>query len=289
MMTKRIAFLKLLLITPLFHFIDCFLIIRTSRNDISFHSSRDILQQALVESSCNYIVAPCAGDEQSISRASKFMLESFWIPHEATTTTPTTQSLNFEWAVKDDLMQRYGETMGGKRAFDSRLLFATAQDDSSSIVGMVGIDVTLLCKEQKILYKRLDAENKLKDAMASLGPKQRRQYKGSSTQSIVQDLFPLQQPAVVLSNLAVSPLHRRQGIALKLCKEVERVAREEWGFDKLYLRVESSNDAARALYERQLDYRLEWVEKGAVALRADLTSGNFIECTSDTLTLAKAL
>jgi ribosomal protein S18 acetylase RimI-like enzyme len=99
----------------------------------------------------------------------------------------------------------------------------------------------------------------------------------------------MHQPTVVLSNLAVSPNYRRQGIAFKLCKEVERLVKEEWSFDTLHLRVESSNDAARALYEKYLNYQLEWVERDAVALRVDLSTGNFVECTSDTLTLVKSL
>lgn len=276
-------FRKLLVINVcFFNPVECFVLRKRC-----LKSSR-VSVKAFVENSCNFIVVPCPGDESSISRASKFMLESFWIPQG--TTAATTQAASIEWAVRDDLMQRYGETMGGKRTFDSRLLLAVEQSDiNHGIIGMVGVDVTLICKDPMVLHKRADSENLLNGALAALGPKQRRQYKGSSIQTIVQDLLPMHQPTVVLSNLAVSPNHRRQGIAFILCKEVERVVKDEWGFDKLHLRVESSNDAARALYEKHLNYRLEWVEKGAIALRADLSAGNFVECTSDTLTLVKSL
>jgi ribosomal protein S18 acetylase RimI-like enzyme len=37
---------------------------------------------------------------------------------------------------------------------------------------------------------------------------------------------------------------------------VERVVKGEWGFGKVQLRVESSNDAVRALYEKHLNYQL---------------------------------
>lgn len=284
--TKTLFFFgKVLIINACFlNCMECFVL----RNKVlkSSHGSA----KALVENSpsCNYVVVPCPGDESSIARASKFMLESFWIPQGVT--AATTQIANIEWAVKDDLMQRYGETTGGKRKFDSRLLLAVEQSDSNPcLIGMVGADVTLFCKDQMVLHKRSDSENLLNGALAALGPKQRRQYKGSSIQTIVQDLLPMHQPTVVLSNLAVSPNHRRQGIAFKLCKEVERVVKDEWSFDKLHLRVESSNDAARALYEKYLNYRLDWVERDAVALRVDLATGNFVECTSDTLTLVKSL
>jgi hypothetical protein len=63
-----------------------------------------------------------------------------------------------------------------------------------------------------------------------------------------------------------SPNPMRQGIAFKLCKEVGWVVKDEWGFDKLHLRVESSNNVVRALYVKHLNYRLEWFEKGAIAL-----------------------
>jgi hypothetical protein len=89
----------------------------------------------------------------------------------------------------------------------------------------------------------------------------------------------MHQPIVVLSH--------RQGIVFKLCKEVGWVVEDEWGFNKLHLRVESSNNVVRALYEKHLNYRLEWFEKGAMALYADLSARNFIECTSDTLTLVE--
>jgi ribosomal protein S18 acetylase RimI-like enzyme len=154
---------------------------------------------------------------------------------------------------------------------------------------MVALDVTLISAEQMLMRNRGESESILKDAINALGPKQRRQYKGSSIQNIVESLLPPQKAVVVLSNLAVNPSFRRNGVALRLCNEVERIAKEDWGFDELYLRVESSNVAARALYETQLSYRLAWVEKNAVALRADLKSGNFVECASDTLILVKSL
>lgn len=284
--TKLLVFLgKLFIIHAyIWNIIECFVL--RNKGLKTLHGS----VKASVENSpsCNYVVVPCPGDESSIARASKFMLESFWIPQGATPVT--TQIANIEWAVKDDLMQRYGETTGGKRTFDSRLLLAVEPSDSNPcLIGMVGVDVTLFCKDQMVLHKRSESENLLNGALAALGPKQRRQYKGSSIQTIVQDLLPMHQPTVVLSNLAVSPNYRRQGIAFRLCKEVERVVKEEWSFDTLHLRVESSNDAARALYEKYLNYQLEWVERDAVALRVDLSTGNFVECTSDTLTLVKSL
>lgn len=61
-----------------------------------------------------------------------------------------------------------------------------------------------------------------------------------------------------LSNLAVSPLYRRQGIALKLLHRCEDIARE-WGFNDLYLHVLENNQPAKRLYFDR-GYRLHYIE-----------------------------
>jgi ribosomal protein S18 acetylase RimI-like enzyme len=61
-----------------------------------------------------------------------------------------------------------------------------------------------------------------------------------------------------LSNLAVNPEYRRQGIAQQLLSSCEQTARE-WGLSEIYLHVLENNHAARQLYY-QAGYRLEQVE-----------------------------
>jgi len=61
-----------------------------------------------------------------------------------------------------------------------------------------------------------------------------------------------------LSNLAVHPEYRRQGVAQELLSNCEKTARE-WGFDEIYLHVLENNHAARQLYY-QAGYRLEQVD-----------------------------
>jgi len=61
-----------------------------------------------------------------------------------------------------------------------------------------------------------------------------------------------------LSNLAVHPEYRRQGVAQQLLSSCEQSARE-WGFSEIYLHVLENNHAARQLYY-QAGYRLEQVE-----------------------------
>jgi ribosomal protein S18 acetylase RimI-like enzyme len=60
-------------------------------------------------------------------------------------------------------------------------------------------------------------------------------------------LFP--QKRAYLSNLAVSPAHRREGAAQQLLFTCENIARG-WGFHRVYLHVMADNKAAKALYDR---------------------------------------
>jgi ribosomal protein S18 acetylase RimI-like enzyme len=71
--------------------------------------------------------------------------------------------------------------------------------------------------------------------------------------------------APLMSNLAVSRKYRRKGIAEKLVKEAERVARYEWGYDDCFLYVEARNAPAVKLY-RKLGYRRIWTDDEATTL-----------------------
>ncbi|MBE9162944.1 GNAT family N-acetyltransferase [Tychonema sp. LEGE 06208] len=73
--------------------------------------------------------------------------------------------------------------------------------------------------------------------------------------------FPWQIPSSdypYLSNLAVHPEYRRQGVAQQLLSNCEDTARE-WGFSEIYLHVLENNHAARQLYY-QAGYRLQQVD-----------------------------
>ncbi len=134
------------------------------------------------------------------------------------------------------------------------------------------------------------SEKMLTQAVASLSPKQRREYKDASVIAIARELLPPDVSAVCsISNLCVAPSARRKGIASKLCKAAERTAKEEFGFDEIYLRVEGENDAARRLYEMKLGYERKYDVKSATALRVDAVSGCFNEVESEIVILSKKL
>lgn len=61
-----------------------------------------------------------------------------------------------------------------------------------------------------------------------------------------------------ISNLAVHPTARRQGVARKLLISCEQVAMK-WGFSDLYLHVLENNSQARQLYH-QVGYRIAQID-----------------------------
>ena len=65
--------------------------------------------------------------------------------------------------------------------------------------------------------------------------------------------------APLMSNVAVGQQFRRRGIAEDLVKEVEEIARKDWGYNEVYLYVEQRNKAAVNLYQK-LGYRKIWVD-----------------------------
>jgi ribosomal protein S18 acetylase RimI-like enzyme len=68
--------------------------------------------------------------------------------------------------------------------------------------------------------------------------------------------------APLMSNVAVGKQFRRRGIAEDLVKEVEEIARKQWGYDEVYLYVEERNKAAVRLYQK-LGYRKIWTDNTA--------------------------
>ena len=231
----------------------------------------------------------CSGEEADIRSVASFMVDAFWLHSPQ-------QLLEGDGAVSDstraalladqirDLMDKYGERLG-KRLLDTCLLTAM---DGDELLGSVGVDVCLFDKANNEIIGADIAETMLKNAVTSLGPKQRRQYKDRSVQELTTELLPPEiQGICCLSNLAVSLNARRKGIAKKLCFGAEEIA-SSWGYGDIFLKVESENTAARYLYESKLGYTTVCTLSGEVALRVDADSG-FVETNADTLIMKKPL
>jgi GNAT superfamily N-acetyltransferase len=257
-------------------------------------SSLSMAQPATPDLSLNILVSE--GDEKSLSEAATFMVDAFWLStgrllipiqdDDKVSVSDVTRKNLYEEQVSD-LTAKYGERMG-KRLLLS--CFLTAIDkESGDILGVVGVETSLLDRVKEDILSQGKAETMLKDAVATLGPKQRRLYKDSTVAEIAQDLLPDLQLVSCLSNLSVSPNARRRGIAATLCAEAERVAASEWNFASLFLKVESENAAARHLYEQKLGYKVEYTIDAAPAIRIDDEAGCFIESEASTLVLSKKL
>jgi ribosomal protein S18 acetylase RimI-like enzyme len=91
----------------------------------------------------------------------------------------------------------------------------------------------------------------------------------------------------LMSNLAVSREYRRKGIAELLVKEVERLARYEWGYDDCFLYVEQRNVGAVKLYQK-LGYRKLWVDADAKTL-LPTNNGNLVNYPTKIVCMRKRL
>ena len=249
---------------------------------------------AAAEANTDIKLVPSSGDASSIRQAAAFMVEYFWLssPQNLLAAGDDPSSLSDAAKAKlveeqeNDLTETYGEIMG-KRTLESCLL--TAEDDGG-LLGLVGIESRLYNKDTNQIVSAEKSQALLKNAVASLGPKQRRQYKDSSAAELVSELLPPEIELVcTLSNLSVSPRSRRRGVAIRLCQEAEKLAKEEWKFDSMCLLVERENEAAKNLYATKLGYELIASDPAATGLRVDVENGSFVEQQHETLTLRKAL
>ena len=233
------------------------------------------------------------GTDDTIKRSAKFIVDNFWLssPQQlllddrsaADIPEPSYQSLcNVQFA---DLQEKYGERLT-QRKLDA--LMIAALDEGGDLAGMATLEVVLIDTQTKEMMSSSTSEFRITQAVASLGPKQRREFKNAHVIDIANELLPPTQTAVVtLSNLCVSPTSRRKGIAAQLCEEAERITRESLGYSAVHLRVESSNDAAKRLYEK-LGYDVVF-ESEAPVLRVDADAGGFVEIDSETTIMKKEL
>ena len=243
-----------------------------------------------IQSTSNVQVQIMSGSDESMIKAAQFMVESFWLGSpqqllidESDVSKSSKASLISIQA--DDLIEKYGERMTSRK-LDALVLAAVAGEDTDDIMGLTTLEVRLL-QNQKDILSAEQSEFKLTQAVASLGPKQRREYKDASVFDIANQLLSPDITAILgLSNLCVADKHRRKGVAAALCKEAERVAKQELGFDEMYLRVEVENDAAKRLYETKLGYESVF-EAPATVLRVDGKRGGFVELENADIAVLK--
>lgn len=254
-------------------------------------------------------IVPCPNDDdEAIARDAAFMVDSYWLGSPRQMTHIMANSNISEEARSKlvqqqtaDFLAKYGQLMG-KRLCYSLLLEAHDDDDEalgnqhspsfSSLLGIVGLEETLFDQNARVVFPMQRAEAKLKNAVASLSPQQRKEYKDASLPKIATELLAEKEPHIVpiccLSNLAVSPRARRRGIGTQLCLQVENLARI-LGYSSLALKLELDNDIARQLYEQGLGYTVQCEIDQDCAWRANPETGEFLVTTIPTLLLSKKL
>eukprot|EP00979_Chaetoceros_neogracilis_P003799 scaffold664_cov238-Chaetoceros_neogracile.AAC.4 len=217
-------------------------------------------------------------NESMINKAADFMMGSFWGVDGG---NPSLQS---EQAA--DLTTRFGEIMGKRKLF-SNLIVGRVENE---IAGIIGVEVALFDLKQMDIMNYKQSEKTLKDAIASLGPKERRQYKDASIEELIAELPSLTgkyEAVAVLANLCVSPAARGSGLGLQLCSQVEEIVKE-WGVKEIMLKVEGDNEPAKRLYEK-IGYVEKYVVEDSITLRPDLENSTFKEVACTMLTLSKAV
>lgn len=228
--------------------------------------------------------------EGFLNAAGSFLVESFWLGSdhhmlkEGVEMAPDAR-MNLVIEQAADLQEKYGETMGRRLA--NACVIGALDEETKELIGVATLKETLMINNDVVESEK--AEVIAKNAVASLGPKQRREYKNAPISKIAEELLSAETKAVcVLSNLAVGKKARRKGVARALCDEIDFLA-EDWGFREVHLLVESANTAARTLYEKKLGYGLVATNAAAPALRVDFETGSFLEIQMDTLVMAKKI
>jgi ribosomal protein S18 acetylase RimI-like enzyme len=239
------------------------------------------------------VVSDC--DNEGILEAATFLVDNFWLGSKRQLLNEDDRNIPLPEAVRElliqeqaeDLNERYGERMG-KRALDSCLVLATPGKES--LLGLLCLQELLMDSSKGDFLSSDKSEEILKNAVATLPPSQRKIYKNASAKTIARELLPPSLEAICcISNLAVSTQARRQGVAQKLCQQAESIAKNEWNYDRVYLKVENSNDAAIKLYADRLGYTCDYKVDSDPAIRLDASAGEFVQINTDTMILTKLL
>ena len=228
--------------------------------------------------------------EGFLNAAGAFLVDSFWLSsdhHQLGDNVDISSDSRMNLVIEQcaDLQEKYGERMGKRLAKAS--VIAALDEETKEMIGLATLKETLLVNNNVVESEK--AELIAKNAVASLGPKDRRQYKDAPISVIATELLsPDTKSVCVMSNLSVSRKARRRGVGRVLCEEIEALA-EDWGFDEIHLLVEKENTAARTLYEQKLGYKELCINEAAPALRVDVETGAFQEVAADTLVMVKKL
>jgi GNAT superfamily N-acetyltransferase len=258
------------------------------QDDVSKSNSKDGKVAAVdVRPAVELVIS---NNEGFLNAVGAFLVDSFWLSSDHHNLGDNVQTLSSDVRMNlvveqcADLQEKYGEMMGKRLA--RACVIGALHDDTKELIGVGTLKETLLINNDILESEK--AELIAKNAVASLGPKQRRQYKDAPIPEIASELLSSSKAICVLSNLSVGRNVRRRGVGTVLCEEIAALA-GDWGYDEVHLLVEKENNAARTLYEQKLGFVEICMNEAAPALRVNVQTGAFQEVQADTLVLVKKL
>lgn len=208
-----------------------------------------------------------------LAEASSFFVEAFW-------TAGTTfgkvvlsgrEKKQLAKRMSQDFEERYGNSWSGRqRLFPSRLLVARQDEEdvglSDGIVAIAGVEAALLNPFTRQVLTSAESEMLLRSELDAMSGPDYSTFSKLSRAEMVRQLYPEYQLLGLLTNLAVAPSLRRQGLARALCRSCDDACRS-WRLSGLLLQVEEPNTAALRLYTSQLGFEELWRDCDATALR----------------------
>lgn len=246
---------------------------------------------AVQRSLCICNVASSSGDSPEIETAtsdsllsvSEFFVDAFWLAGTTCTELLTLSARERRQLVGQmaiDFDSRYGNSWASPAlppaVFPSRLHIAR-YDGDTGIVGCVGVEAALLNPFTRQIFTRAQSEALIRVELDLLSGSEYEElqslYTSNGASSLVNALYPELQLLGLLTNLAVAPLHRRCGLAHRLCGCCEEDCRQ-WGLPAVLLQVEQTNHAAFGLYS-SLGYDQLWLEDGVASVRLAPGTGTF--------------
>ena len=182
-----------------------------------------------------YVIKESNGESEVLRRTADFLSRAMYIEQMPEGQRKELRNLEFQ-----DLQMRYGQTVG-RRKFNSCLILGIEDQD---IIGSIGCDCQVLNKSKK-RFKPLkgDSPNSLYPFLEADG---------------------VEEVVCVMANLAVRRNRRGLGIAQKLISAAEDNVRR-WGFEYLYLLVDSENIAAQKLYKK-MGYTVSFRQEDATCV-----------------------
>jgi ribosomal protein S18 acetylase RimI-like enzyme len=295
--------------------LDAFFVAPSAHVRVETKSSRRIYRHHVVlkeglqqqqEQSCSSYELYENADSAVIDAAAEFLVEHFWLQTPRHWTDPTATNVivpNRSALVReqaDDLMSKYGERLGSssRRLLKAGLIWirdtttTTTEKEGGPPLGLVALAEVLMNVDDGSIMTPEASVERLQNAVASLGPKQRRAFLKATAKEICDELLAEEERLTIVclvSNLSVASTARRRGTGLQLCRAAEQVA-QLWSHDQLYLKVETDNEAALALYQTKLQYRTEFAISTDAGVRLDKTVGAYtIQEAIPTLLMSKRL